>query len=176
MKTYLATGVAFLTLSAGSAFGQDLSWSGFYAGGSLGNLEIEASVPGVKENDTAYGIHAGYRHDTGTWVIGGEFEHEWTNIQLVPGALGADRVMRLKATGGYDLGKTLLYVAAGAAQVSGDGLGNEWGSFYGLGAAYAVSPKTAVSLEMLEHDFSDIADSGIDADAWSVNLRVSVRF
>ncbi len=174
MEKHLAMSIALLALSTTSAFGND--WSGFYAGAGIGDLEVETNVAGVQENDRAYGIHAGYRYDAGKWVLGGEFEHDWTDIQLVPGAISVDRVMRLKATAGYDFGPALVYFAAGTAQVNVEGLGDDWGGFYGLGAAYAVSPKTIVSLEMLEHDFSNIANSGIDADAWSVNLRASWKF
>ncbi|MCL7466718.1 porin family protein [Phaeovulum sp. NW3] len=174
MRKQLAVGAAILALSTTSVFASD--WSGFYAGAGIGNLEVDTSVVGVKENDTAYGIHAGYRFDAGRWVLGGEFEHDWTDVELVPGAVTADRVMRLKATAGYDFGQTLVYLAAGAAKVNVDGLGDDWGSFYGVGAAYAVSPRTIVSLELLEHNFSDIGGSGIDADAWSAGLRASWKF
>lgn len=174
MKKHLVMGAAFAALSTTAAFAQD--WSGFYAGASIGMLEVDTSVAGVKENDTAYGIHAGYRHDAGQWVVGGELEHDWTDIELVPGTISVDRVMRLKATVGYDLGPALVYVAAGTGNVDVDGLGDDWGGFYGIGAAYAVSDRANVSLELLEHNFSDIGGSGIDADAWSAGLRASWKF
>jgi outer membrane immunogenic protein len=60
----------------------------------------------------------------------------------------------------------LVYLAAGTAEVE----------IAGLGAAYAVSPQTIVSVELLEHEFSNIGGSGIDADAWSVSLRASWKF
>ncbi len=165
---------AFLALSTTSVLAND--WSGFYAGAGIGNLEVETSTAGVKEDDTAYGVHAGYRFDAGQWVFGGEFEYDWTDIELVPGAISVDRVMRLKATAGYDFGQTLVYLAAGTAEVDVDGLGNDWGGFFGLGAAYAVSPQTIIGLELLEHNFSNIGGSGINADAWSVNVRASWKF
>ncbi|SFA41350.1 Outer membrane protein beta-barrel domain-containing protein [Paracoccus halophilus] len=174
MRKHLATGAAFLALSATSVLAQD--WSGFYAGVGIGNLEVDTSIAGVKENDVAYGIHAGYRYDGGQWVLGGEFEHDWTDIDLVSGDVSVDRVMRFKATAGYDLGRTLLYVVAGTAEVDVDGLGDDWGGFYGLGAAYAVSPRAIVSLELLEHEFNNIGGSGTDADAWSAGLRASWKF
>lgn len=174
MKTHLLTAAGCLALMTVPALAQD--WTGFYAGAGIGKIEVDTSVDGVKESDTSYGLHAGYRYDAGQWVVGGEFEHDWTDIELVPGAITVDRVMRLKATAGYDFGQALVYVAAGAAQVDVDGLGDEWGGFYGIGAAYAFSPRANVSLELLEHNFSDIGDSGIDADAWSGNLRMSWRF
>lgn len=174
MKKHLAIGAAYLALSVSQVQADD--WSGFYAGAGIGNLEVDTSVVGAKNDDMSYGVHAGYRFDTGQWVFGGEFEYEWTDIELVPGTVSVDRVMRLKATAGYDFGQTLMYLAGGAAEVDVNGLGDEWGGFFGLGAAYAVSPQTIFSLELLEHNFSNIGGSGIDADAWSVNLRASWNF
>lgn len=174
MNKHLAIGAAFLALSTTPVFAND--WSGFYAGAGIGSLEVDTSVAGVKEDDTSYGLHAGYRYDAGQLVWGAEIEHDWTDIDLVPGAISVDRVMRFKATAGYDLGKALVYVAAGTAKVDVDGLGDDWGGFYGIGAAYAVRPQTIIGLELLEHDFSNIGGSGIDADAWSVGLRASWKF
>lgn len=89
-------------------------WTAFYDGAGIGTIKVDTSVDGVKESDSAYGIHAGYRYDAGQWVVGSEFEHDWTDVKLVPGAMTVDRVMRLKATSGYDFGQALVYVAAGA--------------------------------------------------------------
>ncbi|SDE50392.1 Outer membrane protein beta-barrel domain-containing protein [Paracoccus isoporae] len=174
MKKQVILGAAVLALSAGSVLAQE--WTGFYAGAGIGRAEVDPGAAANKEDATAYGIHAGYRHDLGRWVLGGELEHDWTDIELAPGAITVDRVMRVKASAGYDLGQTLLYATAGAAQVDVDGLGDDWGSFYGIGAAYAVSPRGVVSLELLEHEFDDIGDSGVDAEAWSGGLRASWRF
>lgn len=174
MKKHLVTSAAVLALSTTSAIAND--WSGFYAGAGIGNLEVDTSVDGVKDDDTSYGVHAGYRFDAGQWVFGGEFEYDWADVELVPGSISADRVMRLKATVGYDFGQALVYLAAGTAEVDVDGLGDDWGGFYGLGAAYAVSPQAIVSLELLEHEFTNIGGSGINADAWSANLRASWKF
>jgi len=174
VKRHLATGAAVLALSTTSALAND--WSGFYAGAGIGNLEVDTSVAGVKENDMSYGVHAGYRFDAGEWVFGGELEYDWADIDLIPGSVSVDSVMRLKATAGYDFGQTLVYLVAGTAQVDVDGLGDDWGGFIGLGAAYAVSPQTILGVELLEHNFTNIGGSGVDADAWSVGLRASWKF
>ena len=173
MTRYLAISAALLALSTTSVLAED--WTGFYAGAGIGNLEVDPSGGGNKDDDLSYGLHAGYRYDTGQWVFGGEFEYDWTDVELDPG-ISVDSVMRLKAMAGYDFGQWLGYLTAGAAEVDVDGLGDEWGEFFGLGAAYAVSSQTIISLELLEHNFSDIDGSDVDADAWSVNLRASWRF
>jgi len=174
VEKHLAVGAALLALLPTSVLAND--WSGFYAGAGIGNLEVDTSVAGIEDDDTSYGIHAGYRSDTGQWVFGGELEYDWTDVELVPGAISVDRVMRVKATAGYDFGQALVYLAAGTAEVDVNGLGDDWGGFYGLGAAFAVTPQTIVGVELLEHEFNNIGGSGIDADAWSVSLRASWKF
>jgi predicted porin len=173
MTNAFALGAALLALSTTCGLAND--WSGFYAGGGIGNTEVDPGGAGAKEDDTSYGVHAGYRYDTGQWLFGGEFEYDWTDVEIAPG-VSADSTMRLKASAGYQFGNALVYIAAGAAQVDVDGLGSEWGEFFGLGAGYAVTSQTVLSLEFLEHNFSDIDGSGVDADVWSVNLRASWRF
>ena len=173
VKKNFAMGAALLALSTTSVLAED--WTGFYAGAGVGNLEVDPSGAGEKDDDLSYGFHAGYRYDAGQWVFGGEFEYDWTDFELAP-SISVDSVMRLKATAGYDFGQWLAYLTVGAAEVDVGGLGNEWGEFFGLGAAYAVSPQTILSVELLEHNFSDIDGSGVDADAWSANLRVSWKF
>jgi outer membrane immunogenic protein len=69
--------------------------------------------------------------------------------------------MRVKATAGYNFGKTLAYLAAGSAHANIGGLGKDWGVFFGFGLADAIAPETAISNELLDHDFSDFDSSGV---------------
>ena len=174
MKRHLALGAAVLALSTQPVLAED--WTGFYLGAGVGNLEVDPSAVGVKADDLSYGVHGGYRYDTGQFVFGGELEHDWTDIEVLAGAVTVDRVFRVKATGGYDFGPALVYLAAGAAHADLDGLGDDWGSFYGIGAAYALNERTILGLELLEHTFSDFEGSGIDADAWSIKATASWKF
>jgi hypothetical protein len=174
-KQFASLFVAALAMSATSASADD--WSGFYAGGGLGNLEVDLgpSAAGQKDDGTSYGFHLGYRGVINQWTFGGEFENDWMSIDLGPSA-SVDRIMRVKATAGYSFGKTLAYLAAGSAQGNIDGLGKDSGAFFGFGVAYAIAPETAISIELLDHDFSDFDSSGVNADAWSVGLRASWKF
>lgn len=173
MKNTILAAVAIGALGATPAVANG-DWTGFYAGIGVGNLDVDTNV-GLNDDDVAYGIHGGYRFDIGTWVVGGELEYDWSDVGLAPG-VSVDNVLRLKGSVGYDLGPTLLYFAAGTAEVDVSGLGDDWGGFYGVGLAYQITPSAVLSAEILEHEFNNIGGSGIDADATSFNLRASLRF
>lgn len=173
MKKVLLAAVAAGSLGATPALANG-DWTGFYGGIGVGNLDVDTNV-GLNDDDVAYGIHGGYRFDLGTWVVGGELEYDWTDVGLAAG-VSVDSVFRVKGTVGYDLGQTLLYLAAGSAEVDVDGVGDDRGGFYGVGVAYQITPAAIISAEILEHEFNNINGSGIDADATSVNLRASFRF
>ena len=173
MKKFLYAGVAATILAAGPVAAND--WTGFYAGLGVGNLDVDTNN-GLSNDDVTYGLHAGYRYDLGNWVLGGELEYDETDVELVPGAVSVDSVLRVKGTAGYDFGSVLAYAAFGTAEVSVTGLGDEWGGFYGAGVAYEFLPNAIVSAEILEHDFNNISGSGIDADATSFSVRASFGF
>ena len=149
-------------------------WTGGYVGLSLGNINVDTNVAGVDGDDVSYGIHGGYDYDFGTFVLGGELEYDATDIDL-GGAATVDSVARLKLRGGYDMGRTLLYVTGGVAEVD-TSLGSETGGFGGIGLTYMVTDQFYVGGEVLGHKFDDINGTGIDADATSVSLRGGVRF
>ena len=170
--TAIATTLAAL-LAAGPALAQD--WTGPYVGLSIGNIDVDTSAgAAVSGDDVSYGIHGGYRFDFGQFVAGGELEYDNTSISL-GGAATVDDVLRLKVTGGFDAGPALIYVAAGWADV-GTSLGDDTGAFYGVGAAFRVSPNATLGVEVLEHDFNNINGTGINADATSVSVRASFQF
>lgn len=173
MKQAILAAVTATAMGATPALA-DGDWTGFYAGIGVGNLDVDTNV-GLSENDTAYGVHAGYRYDFGNWVVGGEFEYDRTSIDLAPG-VEVDRVYRLKGNVGYDTGPALLYVALGGADVDVTGVGKDRGTFIGLGAAYQVSRSAILGVEFLRHKFDNIDGSGVDADANSFNIRASLRF
>lgn len=149
------------------------NWTGFYTGLNLGYADIDVDN-GLSGDDVTYGVHAGYDYDFGSYVLGGELEYDVANVDLGAG-VEADSVTRLKLRGGYDLGRTLLYVTGGVARVDTN-VGNENGEFLGLGVAYQVTDNFTVGGELLEHRFDDLAGTGLDVDATTFNLRGSFRF
>ncbi len=156
-------------------------WTGFYAGGQLGYLDVKgkSAAAGVDGNDTSYGLHAGYNYDFGLWVLGAELEYDWASLDLVAGGAtvgSVDSVWRAKLRGGYDFGNTLLYATAGYAEVD-TSLGDSSGNFYGLGLAYQATDQFVISGEYLKHSFDDIGGTvGLNADADSFSIRASFKF
>lgn len=152
-------------------------WTGFYAGGQVGNLDVdgEGGLAGVGGDDTSYGLHAGYNYDFGTWVVGGELDYDDASVDLSNGA-SVDSVWRAKLRGGYDFGRTLVYATAGVADLD-TSVGGDTGEFYGVGVSYKATEQFIVSGEYLMHDFSDIGgNAGFDAEADTFSVRASWQF
>lgn len=148
-------------------------WTGGYAGAQLGYGDINGSG-GADGDDVLYGVHAGYRYDFGTFVLGGEVDYDFADIDL-NGAAEVDNVARLKLQAGYDFGRTLGYFIAGVAEVD-TSIGSESGEFYGIGVAYQINARYSVGAELLEHNFDDIGGTGVEADATTLTVRGSIRF
>lgn len=150
-------------------------WTGFYTGLQLGYADADG--PGALDgSDNAYGFHAGYDHDFGRFVLGGELDYDKTNLDLGGGQGEIDSVARLKVKGGYDLGNTLVYATAGMARAD-TSLGDETGPFAGIGVTHKVSERYSIGAELLEHRFSDVGGvAGNDLDATTFSIRGSLRF
>ncbi|KPP84742.1 MAG: putative outer membrane protein [Rhodobacteraceae bacterium HLUCCA08] len=143
-------------------------WSGAYAGGYLGNIDTSglAALDG-----TGFGVFGGYQADLGNVVIGGELDYGRYSFDTAgdPDA----SVLRLKGRVGYDAGRVLPYLALGFAQLDSDDLAidKENGTFYGLGADFAVTDSIRLGAEYLRHDFDDI---GLEAN--TLSLRAAYSF
>jgi outer membrane immunogenic protein len=156
-------------------------WTGFYAGGQLGYLDVEGTggAAGAGGDGNTYGVHAGYNYDFGLWVVGAELDYDWSDVDLVFGGAtvgSVDSVWRAKLRGGYDFGSTLLYTTVGFAEVDTT-LGDASGNFWGVGLSYKVTDQFVMSGEYLKHSFDDIGDvAGLDADADTFSIRASYKF
>ena len=154
-------------------------WSGFYAGAQIGYGDVGSNGGGLDGSGSLAGIHGGYRWDLGKFVAGAELDYDKTQIDLGTGADSLDDVARLKLIGGIDLGRSLVYGTAGAAQanatVAGVGL-SDTGYFFGGGIDYSVSDRWTIGGELLQHKFSNFDGSGVDLDATTVTARVAMKF
>ena len=154
-------------------------WGGFYAGTQLGYADVDSNGAGLDGNGELGGVHAGYRWDLGTTVLGVEADYDTASLALGAGADTLDGVARLKLIGGADLGRSFLYATGGVAwadaTVGGASLSDN-GYFLGVGMDYAVSDKWTVGGEILGHKFDDFDASGVDIDATTVKAKVSYRF
>ena len=105
----------------------------------------------VTREQTAYGAFAGYRHDFGTLVGGGEI-----------GMLGD--LVSAQATLGIDAGRALPYLFAGAGSYDGDN-----GAVYGLGVDIAIGERWMVGVQQT---FGDFYETTLTA----TSLRAGIRF
>ena len=154
-------------------------WSGFYAGAQLGYADIDSNGAGIDGTGELGGVHAGYRWDLGTTVLGVEADWDSANVDL-GGATGTlDDVARLKVSAGYDMGSTLIYATAGAAHanatVGGAGLSDN-GWLAGMGLTYALTDQWTLGGEVLTHKFDNFDATGVDLDATTATVRVGFRF
>ena len=154
-------------------------WTGFYAGLQYGqgNAEVSSDAGSADQDFDAYGVHGGYLHDMGRYVVGAELDYNKLNFDNDGG--DAD-LTRLKGRAGMKFGNFLPYLTAGYAHVSTDednGDLSEGGVVYGIGADYLINDKFSVGAEYTRHNFSDVGDvDGLDLDANLVQVRAAYHF
>lgn len=155
-------------------------WTGFYAGAQLGYGKLDPSVTTdpTEPDGALYGVHAGYMYDLGNIVLGAELDYDATNIEFDAPPSELESVMRAKLRVGYDAGAFLPYLTAGGARATTNNAldGDTDGNFYGLGVAYKMTDSILVGGEVLQHQFDDVAGSGVDVDATTATARVSFQF
>lgn len=150
-------------------------WSGFYVGGSLGYANANEDTDAFDADGLTYGVHAGYDYDFGNFVLGGELEA--SGFDLTDGANEVDSVLRAKLRAGYDAGAYLPYLTAGIASMTVGGLdATDEGAFYGVGMDYMLSDNIRVGGEILQHEFDNFNDTGLNIDATTAAVRVSFQF
>ncbi len=174
----LAATLAVLALSASATVSNAGEWTGFYGGAQLGFSDIEADARNADGDDAFGGVHVGYNHDLGDYIIGGEIDYTFGDIELGNNAGTLESTARLKLRGGFDLGQSFVYATAGYAYADGDFGGRSAdgdGYFVGFGAEYLLSDKISVGGEILYNEFDDFGGAG-DLEATTVAARVSYRF
>lgn len=150
-------------------------WTGFYAGVQYGTLKYSEDDFGdiyTEDGERSYGIHAGYLHDFGQFVLGAELDHN--RLEWGTGWDNWDPNMtRLRARAGYDLGRVLPYLTAGVAQFSEDGF-SDTGLTYGIGVDFKATERFSVGLEYSRSSFEWDEYATFDLDM--LQLRASYRF
>ncbi len=189
MTNLFAKSVAVFALSAGAALAGGLDtpvapatpaapivpvaqdatdWTGFYLGAEIGTGNAE--LDGVEDDVNSFGGFAGYMHDMGNIVVGGE---------LAYGRYSADDAedvdaTSLKARVGYDLGTVLPYAFAGVASVSGDDVTDSV-TIYGVGADMQVTDSIRVGAEYLIGE-NDNFDDSFEFKVDTISLRAAYSF
>jgi len=168
--------IAALAISGTSAMADGTGdWTGFYVGLQYSLGEVD---DGFNDFDVdAFGIHGGYHHDLGSYVIGGEFSFDTGDIEDA-GAFGdlESETTRLKAIAGYDLGEFLPYVIVGVGDLDIEGFGSETGLIYGVGGSYKASETFRISAEYLIEEYDDFEGGSVNVDTDILELRASFNF
>ncbi|MDO5622044.1 MAG: outer membrane beta-barrel protein [Paracoccus sp. (in: a-proteobacteria)] len=162
-------------------------WTGPYAGIQAGKLVSGSlSFPGAADQDvdgTAYGLHGGYMHDFGQFVLGGELAYNKLNSVKIDNGNGhSGHEVMGKVLAGYDAGRWMPYATIGYGEaklkdfngtgtdVSGSGL------LYGAGVKFKATENILVGAEVLKRDYKDFGADDVDLDATTVGLNVSYQF
>lgn len=152
-------------------------WTGFYVGLSAitGNFD-----GGSTDYDTSgFGIHAGYLHDFGRAVVGGELSYSKGDFGSSAPESDWDAT-RLKLIAGYDAGRLLPYAFVGMTKYDlnqtpafSDTMAN-----YGIGARVALGQggKFVAGLEYLVEGKDDFDGSGTKVKNGELSLRLDYRF
>ena len=151
-------------------------WTGFYAGlsllnGTLGNGTEDFGTQG-------FGAQAGYLHDLGTFVIGGELQYSSADLDDVPGISISST--RMKLIGGFDAGRVLPYAFVGLSDIKideGPSI-SDTGTNYGVGARFALGAqgRFVAGLEYLVESKDSFGGGSVDLDNKEFSLRLDYRF
>lgn len=196
MKHIIAIALASTVMSA-SAFAADaivynepapasapmiapgFDWTGPYIGVQAGYAWADIDPAGVDADGVLGGIHAGYNYDFGGFVVGGEVDYDFANVEIDGGIGEIDGVARAKLRAGADLGQVLVYGTAGGAYATADVGGadlDDFGWLVGAGVDFAATDKIIVGAEYLYHDFSDFDNTGLDVNVHTLKAKASFKF
>ena len=198
MKTFLASAVAALLVTAGSAaFAGNVvpapadpyvaapapvvavdDWTGFYFGGTLGWAMGE--TVGVDDFDgLLYGGFAGYNYQfDNDFVLGAEVAASTGELEYDGGGVFDPTYIDLKARAGYAMDRALVYVSGGYTFANFTG-GNEGAGFnVGAGVDFLVFDNVFVGAEYI---YRDIEDTVANPAAWqdqfgTIQARVGITF
>jgi opacity protein-like surface antigen len=171
------------------------SWSGFYAGGTIGGLtsadpELDFDFD---EYTLSAGAQVGYLQQLGTFVVGAEVQGMWTNelqYVLTPGSgLQQDWSVAAKGRAGVALGDLLVYGTGGAifSELKSTGsasIDEEWhaGAVFGGGVERKLGDNISVRAEYLQTRFFEVesAVAGVnrtdDLTNHTISLGLNYRF
>jgi len=155
-------------------FGGIVDWTGFYGGVQAGIGIADTDISG-SDTDIIGGFTLGYDHDFGQWVIGGGLDYDFADIDAGPNN-ALDEIFRVKARGGYKIGRGLLYGTGGYAVANTETAGTDDGWFIGGGYEYMVSDQFSVGAEALYHEFDSFNNTGTDIDTTTIQVRALYRF
>ena len=175
-------------------------WAGPYAGGQLSwdNFAVEDRNYGTGPktiNGAGFGVFGGYNFQSGPWVYGPELQLTKHSAEgdvdeyFLPATIESS--VGLRARVGYATGKTLPYLAIGAASTrwnaDHEGLGNpaDFGHATARGISVALGVDVAmqansflrIEVETTRYNDSDILFHEVDPHGYGLNnTRISVGY
>ena len=171
-----------------------VDWSGAYIGGVYATASgdnaynyFDGPVAFYAIEGNAFGGFAGYRHDIGAFVLGGEatylFANDLHEIDQIP-EYSYNSLLDLKATVGYDLGRALLYVEGGYSvasfytEAADKNTMNDW--LFGAGVDYKLGERYFIGAEYIYRDlrnteFWDVND-GLSGQISALQVRAGMSF
>lgn len=151
-------------------------WTGFYAGLHIGTGSVSdiLFIPfGVNYN--AAGLYAGYLHDMGTMVIGGEVAIDRARSSFLPGLNFNHASLDLIL--GYDAGNVMPFVFVGADSLNSAILpAAQSGASLGLGVTAKVTDSVAITAKYRYTRFNNFVVPGNTANAGTLVLGADFRF
>ena len=166
MRKLLSLIAATTAITAAPALAQSTDWTGAYGGIQLGYANLDTNV-GSSEDEFIGGIVGGYDYDLGSFVVGLGADYDFTDDV---------EIFRLKARGGFKIGKGLAYATAGYANADIDSVGSDDGYFVGGGYEHRITQSFSLGTEVLYHEFNSFNGTGADVDATTVQVRGTFRF
>ena len=154
-------------------------WTGGYAGAALGYGNLKVSGANADSHEGIAGVNAGYRHDFGMLVLGGELSYSKNDIGIKGKSNQINSTTAAQLMVGADLGRTLVYVAGGVSQANARIAGttaSDNGYFAGLGADFALNDKWTVGGEVTSGKYNDFHNSGINLKDTSLQIKLGYRF
>ena len=150
----------------------DTDWSGAYAGVSVGAGGFDFANGLVTDDYANFGVHAGYLHDMGNVVVGGEIQHTQSELDTLAVDMESNR---LKGILGYDAGAFMAYGVAGVADADINGTSDTM-LVLGAGGSYAINDRFRVGAELIVEQNDDFNGSGIAVENQEIGLRMDYSF
>lgn len=159
-------------------------WTGLYIGvsGGYGWLrDIDRSfTPPMPDSgqDWIFGAHAGYLHQIGDLVVGGEVEFRRLDITYQTfNFITVENAYVAKARVGYAIDQFLISGSIGGAYVTTNFMGlQDLGLALGAGIDYQLTDMVTIGVHYDRYSYTNFSGTMIDATLDQVSVRASVGF
>ncbi|MDH6233102.1 outer membrane immunogenic protein [Mesorhizobium soli] len=178
--------IFLLSSSAGEAAdfagGAAVDWSAPYLGVSGGHGWLRDAdrsfAPPLRSSgdDVVFGAHAGYLHQFGAFVLGGEAEYMRLDINFEGFPIDVENAASAKARAGFAFDRMLFTGHAGASYITTNIGLKDWGWVAGAGADYRLTENLAAGVSWDHMQFNRFDRTLIDGKIDLVKARLDFRF